>query len=59
MSTSHIPRRRLRGVIGVGAAVLLGAAALAATPAQAAEGDIRGFGAEGTIEGSYIATSSY
>ncbi|MGH3734267.1 MAG: S8 family peptidase [Micromonosporaceae bacterium] len=55
MSINHVPRRRLLGIVGVGAAALLGAAALAtATPAQAAAGDTRGFGAEGTIADSYI-----
>ncbi|MGH3712047.1 MAG: S8 family peptidase [Micromonosporaceae bacterium] len=52
MSHTSTLRRRLFGVLGVTSAAFLAAAALA-SPAQAS-GDIRGAGAEGAIEGSYI-----
>ncbi|MGH3730464.1 MAG: S8 family peptidase [Micromonosporaceae bacterium] len=53
MSSHRTPRRRALGVLGVSSAALIAAAALA-SPAQAAEGDIRGTNAKDTISGSYI-----
>ncbi|MGH3712048.1 MAG: S8 family peptidase [Micromonosporaceae bacterium] len=49
-----MPRRRWYGVLGLTSVAAVAAAAAMTSPAQAAEGDIRGYGAAGTIKDSYI-----